>query len=130
MMVMIVVVAAATATAETGNDYNDDNKKRNKIDDDYYVYDAEDDNDIDDGELESCCLRFFHNLLTGLWIVSNKYLLKWPKSSCVQITCNTLGAYHTLHVVCCMVHLGRVEITCSFNSVSLPAIWDFYYLLT
>ena len=74
------------------NNYSNDNINNNNDDDD------DDDDDDDNNHIQRRNLRFF--AISSLCSEpSPTRMLKWPRHSDVQITCNTSSAYHVQHVV-------------------------------
>ena len=58
-------------------------------------------NNNDNDRIQRCNLRFF-TLSSLRRKLSPICTLKWPWRNCMQITCNTLSAYHVQHVPPCM----------------------------
>ena len=98
----------------------------------YYDNDDDDDDGNDDNDdtttittttttsstdTDTHSLIFLYSLLSVPRIVSN-CTLKWPGRSCVQTTCNTLGAFYVLQKICLSLAPKRYHHTVGTNNLT------------
>ena len=72
-------------------------------------------------------LRFFFTISSLRHELSTTHMLKWPGHSHMQITCNTLNAYHVQHVMCHVVRRDSTAI--KFDRLEIAIIFALFYWL-